>query len=147
MHHIAIMKKSWGLIPKILSGEKTIESRWYRNRSAPWGRIGAGETVYFKNSGEPVSLKATVRRVLQFEGLMPSRVRALLQQYGAADGISRRDLAKFYTLFKDKKYCILIFLKNPQLVPPFAVDKRGFGSMAAWLTLPRVRKLVGLVDV
>lgn len=32
MEHVAIMKKSWGLTRKILSGEKTIESRWYRFR-------------------------------------------------------------------------------------------------------------------
>ena len=25
MDHVAIMQKSWGLLPKILSGEKTIE--------------------------------------------------------------------------------------------------------------------------
>lgn len=51
MHHIAIMNGPWNLIPKILSGEKTIESRWYRTRRAPWGGIRAGDTVYFKDSG------------------------------------------------------------------------------------------------
>lgn len=28
MQHVAIMKKSWGLIPKILSGEKRVESNY-----------------------------------------------------------------------------------------------------------------------
>lgn len=52
MHHVAIMKPSWKLIPKILSGEKTIESRWYQTRRAPWNGIAAGDVVYFKDSGE-----------------------------------------------------------------------------------------------
>ena len=70
MHHIAIMKKEWKLTQKILSGEKKIESRWYSNRSAPWGKIKAGETVYFKDSGEPVSIKAEVVKVLEFSDLL-----------------------------------------------------------------------------
>jgi len=43
MDHVAIMKRSWGLIPKILSGEKTIESRWYKKRIPPWNRISKGK--------------------------------------------------------------------------------------------------------
>lgn len=30
MEHVAIMRKSWGLTDKILSGQKKIESRWYK---------------------------------------------------------------------------------------------------------------------
>ena len=45
MIHIAIMKKEWGLLEKILSGEKIIESRWYLNRSSPWGKIKKGEEI------------------------------------------------------------------------------------------------------
>ncbi|MBU1110601.1 hypothetical protein KKB83_03215 [Patescibacteria group bacterium] len=33
------MKKSWGLIPMIKSGKKKAESRWYKTRIAPWGRV------------------------------------------------------------------------------------------------------------
>ena len=64
MEHIAIMKKSWKLTEKILTGEKKIESRWYKAKYAPWGRIKAGEVVYFKDSGEPVTIKTEVARVV-----------------------------------------------------------------------------------
>lgn len=66
MEHLAIMKKSWKLTEKILSGEKKIESRWYKSKRVPFGRISAGETVYFKDGGEPVTIKAEVEKVLQF---------------------------------------------------------------------------------
>ncbi|TRZ55516.1 hypothetical protein D4Q76_00300 [archaeon] len=56
VEHIAIMKKSWNLTQKILSGKKKIESRWHNSKRAPFGRIIAGETVYFKDSREPVSI-------------------------------------------------------------------------------------------
>ncbi|MGC9603277.1 MAG: hypothetical protein ABSF47_02300 [Minisyncoccia bacterium] len=135
------MKKSWGLTGKILSGEKKMESRWYETRRAPWGKIHPGETVYFKNSGEPATIKATVSRVLQFEGLTPRTVKTLLRKYGRADGIEKSKEDKFYKRFKDKKYCLLVFLKNPKRIKPFEINKRGFGMLAAWISVPKIGKI------
>ncbi|OGD08895.1 hypothetical protein A2397_01375 [Candidatus Amesbacteria bacterium RIFOXYB1_FULL_44_23] len=132
MDHVAIMKKSWGLLPKILSGKKTIESRWYKNRSAPWGKIMAGDTVYFKNSGEKVTVKAEVTKVLQFENLNQKKIKSVLLEYGERDGID--DISLYYDLFKDKKYCLLIFLCNAQEIEPLEISKNGYGSMAAWIS-------------
>ncbi len=137
------MRKSWGFTDKICTGTKVIESRWYLNRYAPWGKIAKGNTIYFKNSGEPVKIKATVKSVLSFENLSPQRVNQLLLQYGKDDGIEKKDIPKFYNLFKDKRYCLLIFLQNVQEVKPFEINKKGFGAMAAWLTtdtLARIKK-------
>ncbi len=141
MDHVAIMKKSWGLTPKILSGKKTIESRWYKNKAIPWDRIKAGDIMYFKNSGEQVTLKANVRKVLQFENLRPSRVRGILNEYGQEDGINHKDTSKFYQLFKGKRYCILMFLENAQSVEPFNINKSGFGAMSAWITVDDIKSI------
>lgn len=141
MEHIAIMKKSWNLTQKILSGEKKIESRWYLNKSAPWGKIHSGETVYFKDSGEPVSLKAEVAKVLEFSELTPAAVKEILGQYGGVDGIKVSDADKFYERFKDKRYCILIFLKDPQKIEPFDINKSGFGNMAAWMCVEDINAI------
>lgn len=113
MEHLAIMRKSWGLLPKILSGEKVIESRWYKNKYSSWGKINKEDIVYFKNSGELVSVKATVSDVLAFSDLTPKKVSDILNDYGQKDGIARSDLDKYYEMFRDKNYCLLIFLKNP----------------------------------
>ena len=96
MQHIAIMKKSWKLTEKILSGKKKIESRWYMSRYAPWNKIRPGEIIYFKNSGEPVSIQAEVEKVLQFENLNPEKVKEVLDEYGGADGIAIEDIPKFF---------------------------------------------------
>ncbi len=137
--HVAIMKKSWGLLPKILSGEKTIESRWYLNKSRPWGTITAGDTVYFKNSGEPVTMSCKVRKVIKFESLTPKKVSDILQRYGKEDGID--NIIPYYELFKNKKYCILVFLEKPQKMEPFEIDKKGFGAMSAWITVDDIKKI------
>jgi len=141
MDHVAIMKKSWGLTAKILTGEKTIESRWYFNRRTPWGKIRQGDSVYFKDSGESVRLKAKVSRVDRFSDLTPDRVWAILKKYGAADGLKRGELPKYFELFKNKRYCLLIHLANPQAVAPFDINKAGFGAMAAWLTVADIRAI------
>lgn len=141
MDHIAIMRKSWGLTKKILSGEKTIESRWYKNKAVPWNRIHSDDTVYFKDSGEPISLKAQVWKVLQFENLTNKKVHEILGKYGEADGIGGSNIKKFYQLFKTKNYCILIFLKGVQSVEPFNIDKSGFGAMTAWVTVENVKQI------
>jgi ASC-1-like (ASCH) protein len=141
MEHVAIMKKSWGLTRKILSGEKTIESRWYRFRRPPWNTIRAGDAVYFKDSGEPVSIMARVARVVQFSDLGPRKVAGILKKYGDADGIGKRDLQKFYGRFREKRYCVLVFLRDVREVEPFRIDKRGFGAMSAWITVDDVDRI------
>lgn len=141
MDHVAFMRKSWGLTEKILSGEKRIESRWYRTKRTPWGKIKAGDTVYFKNSGEPVSIQAKISKVLQFENLTPKKVKEILKKYGRADGIGRDRISFFFKLFRDKRYCLLIFLKHPRKIRPFEISKRGFGMMAAWISAGNINTI------
>lgn len=141
MEHLAIMRKSWGLTDKILNGQKSIESRWYSVKYKPWDAIEAGETVYFKDSGDSVKIKAEVSRVLQFAGLTPRKVKEILDEYGNDDGIEKEKIPKFFEKFKNKKYCVLIFLKNPIEVNPFNIDKTGFGAMSAWITIDDISKI------
>ncbi len=159
MDHVAIMKKSWGMMGKILSREKKIESRWYKSKRCPWGKIKKGDTIYFKNSGEPVSVKAKVKKVIYLpsppradEGvdkvllhrppdLTPQKVKQILNKYGKDDGIGKNEIPEFYKLFKNKKYCLLIFLEKPQKIKPFNINKAGFGNMSAWLTLGNIAKI------
>ncbi|MEK7658992.1 MAG: ASCH domain-containing protein [Patescibacteria group bacterium] len=141
MEHVAIMRKSWGLTEKILDGRKRIESRWYSVKYKPWNDIKSGEVVYFKDSGEPIKIKAEVERVVQFNNLTPKKVEEILNKFGKDDGIEKELISEFFDRFKNKKYCILIFLKNPIKVEPFNIDKTGFGAMSAWITVSDVFKI------
>ncbi|MBW3019861.1 hypothetical protein KY334_01075 [Candidatus Woesearchaeota archaeon] len=141
MDHLAIMRKSWNLTHKILTGEKKIESRWYMNKYQPWGKIKNGDVVYFKDSGSLVKVKAEVSKVIQYENLTPSKVKEIFQEYGSKDGIAVSSIPKFVEMFKDKKYCILIFLKNPEEIKPFDIDKKGYGNMAAWISVDDINQI------
>lgn len=135
------MRKSWGLTAKILSGEKKIESRWYKLKYPPWDKIQSGETVYFKDSGAAVTIKAEVDKVIQFSDLTPEKVLKILNKYGRADGLGIDEIPAFSEMFKDKKYCVLIFLKNPIKTEPFKINKTGFGAMSAWISVDDINKI------
>lgn len=137
LDHIAIMKKSWNLIDKILSREKTIESRWYKTIRSPWNKISRGDTVYFKDSGGPVSAKAGIEKVLQFE-LNENIVSKIIKTYGSSICLNNiPDVVNF----RNKNYCILIFLKNPCRITPFNINKKGFGNSSAWISIDHVKNL------
>ena len=141
MHHVAIMKKSWGLIPKILDGRKKIESRWGINKCSPWGKVKAGDIVYFKNSGEPIIVVAQVSKIQEFANLNQKRVREILEKYGSEDGIAISNLKETIKWAKRKCYCTLIYLKNAKKIKPFNIDKTGFGAGSAWLSVPNIDKI------
>lgn len=149
MEHIAIIRPDWGFIEKIVTGQKRIEARWYKRKYPPWQRIQAGERVYFKNAGEPVTAQAEVERVIYFSDLTPQGVRTILETYGKEDGIAAEQLPAFYERFKEKHYCMLIYLKNARRIQPFEIDKSGFGMQAAWLCVESaasMRKINQLLD-
>lgn len=139
MDHIAIMKKSWGLTRKILTGEKTIESRWHKSKRAPWDKIAKGDTIYFKDSGEPVTVKAKITKVKQYE-LTPTLTKEILDKYKSDLGAKEimPEIRKYVT---GKKYCILIFFDNVEKIKPFHIDKSGFGVMSAWITIEEIEKI------
>ncbi len=141
MDHIAIMQKSWGLTEKIVTGQKTIESRWYNKTYAPWGRISPGDTIYFKNTGEPITIEAEVEKVHYFSDLTPVKVQTILDEYSKGIGIEETDIPTFFEKFKHKRYCILIYLKHAQRIPPFEINKQGFGAMSSWICVEHISKI------
>ncbi len=137
MDHVAILAKKRKLLQKILSGEKTIESRWYRFKKTPYNSIVVGDTVYFKDSGEPVSVKARVADVLFFAELNKEIFDDIISKYGPKIGID----SSYWEHIQDKKLCTLIFLKDIEQITPFNIDKTGFGMMAAWLSVDSIDKI------
>ena len=138
MVHVAIMTPSWKLIPKILSGEKSIESRWYQTQRAPWNTIAIGDRIFFKDSGKPITATAIVSRVWQFEIGSVKDAEQIVAEFGDRICIINAD-AKSWG--KIPKYCILIELSDPKAITPFAINKKGFGAGVAWITVDSIEKI------
>jgi S-adenosylmethionine:tRNA-ribosyltransferase-isomerase (queuine synthetase) len=142
MDHIAILNKQWKLIPKILNKEKTIETRWYLTRRDPWNKVMQGDTIYFKDSGEKVTAKAQVEKVLQYDHYSEKQLKEIIEKYGGKGQIYFEDsIEEEFEYVKDKNYAILMFLKNPESIKPFDINKQGFGNACAWLCVENIEKI------
>ena len=134
------MKRSWRLIDCILNEQKTIESRWFIRQTSPWNQVHPGDTIYFKETGCPVTAKAQVSQVKQFSHLTPEQKTTILRQY--SDKLCPPSLLpQIKQYIQPKKHCLLIFLANPQPIKPFHIDKTGFSPMSAWLTVDHLSQL------
>ena len=137
MEHIAFLSKKLDLLNKIISREKTIESRWYVNKKPPYNSISINDVIYFKNSGEPVSVKTKVENVIFYNNLNEEKIRKIISQYGKEICIDMDYLINI----KEKRLCTLIFLKDVKKIEPFEINKKGYGNMCAWISIDDVQKI------
>jgi len=135
MHHVAILEKKY--FNKIISGEKTIESRWTYYPKEPYKQVNIGETIYLKESGKKVAHKAKVADTLFKEGLTPRKIKALLKKYHKNIGVEM----SYFKNVKKKRYCSLVFLKDIKQIPQFNIDRKGFNPRAAWITVKNINKI------
>lgn len=130
--HIAILAHSFfgrdSILDMILSGEKTIESRWTMRRCAPYGSVNTGDILLLRESSKPIIAVATVARA-EFYELTPELVDSLRRQYGRAIG-SDDPTAWQDTLAK--RYGTLIWLTDVHAISPIEAP-RSHGS--GWMTL------------
>lgn len=134
MEHLAILSKKNKLLQKILSGEKTIESRWYKSKKSPFDILNKGDIIYFKESSSPVTASAKARDILIYENLSPEKIKDILSQYSAQLGVDM----SYYGNIKDKTLCMLIFLSDVKKIPSFNV-KKSYGT--AWISIEDINKL------
>lgn len=146
MNHVAIMKKSWKLIPKILVGEKTVESRWYKAKVRPWDKIKSGDTLYFKDSGEPVTVKSKVTKVLQYKVSSNEEALKIMRRYAKEDLGLETVPEEIKDYIRSKKYAIFIFFDSVEKIKPFEINKTGFGNMSAWITVNDIKKIKVWLD-
>ncbi|MBI4836776.1 MAG: hypothetical protein HY817_05990 [Candidatus Abawacabacteria bacterium] len=135
------MNKRIPFLARILSGQKTIESRWYQMKRAPWDKACSGDTIYFKNVGELVSTRATVKAVKQFADLTQSERERLVLDNASKLGIEPVEVKVFLEHIANKRYVIFLYLSKIESVKPFGINKKGFGAMSAWITLTDIQAL------
>jgi ASC-1-like (ASCH) protein len=118
MEHIAIMDEI--TINKILTGQKIIESRFSKNKIAPFNNIKKGEIVFLKKSGGDVLAYFEVDNVVFFEDLDKEKVKNIKEKYSECINAP----LDFWISKMDSKYATLIFIKNPQKIEQFVLLKK-----------------------
>ena len=134
--HLAIFKGEAGEL--ILSGQKTIESRFSRVKNPPFGAISTGDLVYIKTSGKEIIGQFRVQKVFFFDGLTPEDIKTIEKQYG-----SRIKTDKSYWSDKSNStYGTLIFIGNSSrfITSPVKFPKK---DLRGWVVLPAGRQVLG----
>ncbi|MFZ6022459.1 MAG: hypothetical protein ACOYT9_03245 [Patescibacteria group bacterium] len=141
MDHLAIMKPSLRLIAKILTGEKYIESRWYKHRRAPWGKVCVGDRIFFKDAGKVVTATARVSKVIQLQVNSPEEALKYAKTYQKGICLSPEATSSNTQWLIGKKYIILLYLNDARPITPFPINKSGYGNACAWITCESVTQL------
>ena len=128
--HLAILKKRY--IQAILSGQKTMESRFSKTRKPPYNCINTGDTIYLKQSAGAVLATATAGQVVQFENLTPDKIQQISQNYNH-EILAEAD---YYIQKQHSRYATLIQLLNVRPIDPRKINKKDWH---AWTILTRQR--------
>lgn len=125
MKHLAIFKG--GGAEKILSGKKTIESRFSKSKIVPFGAVSSGDLVFIKPSGGQIIGQFRVIKVIYMDGLTKEDIEEIKGKYG-------KEIATDEAYWKGKnnaKYATLIFIGNSSRfitspIKPIKKDLRGW---------------------
>lgn len=111
----------------IMGGKRTIEARFGKNRSAPYGQIAGGDIVVMKKTGGSVSGYFTVGKA---EFLCISEISMPEIKLLYNDRLRISD--ELWELKKDSRYATLIFIDEVRKLDGFGIPKKG---MQTWIVL------------
>ncbi len=126
--HLAIFKGEGA--EKILSGKKTIESRFSRKKSPPFGQISPGDLVYIKPSGKDIIGQFRVKKVFFFDGLESPDILDIKKRYGEQLSVD----GGYWKGKETSKYATLIFIgdSNRFITSPIKIPKK---DQRGWVVL------------
>ena len=116
--HVAVATSDY--LVKIVSGLKTIESRFTNTRQSPYGHVSAGDLVLFKAPTRGITVAAQVRRTYYAGPLAPYCAQEIMRAY--AKGLALE--SEFIEAKASARYATLLFLERPVLLPSIRITKR-----------------------
>lgn len=129
LEHLAIMDKD--TINKILSGKKTIESRFSKNKITPYNKVNVGEIIYLKESGGNILATFEIDKVIFFDNLDCQKILAIKNKYNQFINASN----DYFNYKSNCRYGTLIYIKSPKAIPPITIYKN---NRLAFLTVKSI---------
>lgn len=134
MHkHLAIMYQS--TIEAILSGKKTVETRFSKNKIVPYCQVSAGDIIYMKLPGGEIVGQCRVRKVFYFEGLTPADIDKIFKDYSKEISVGNKKEDEKYRLEKRSSvFGTLIFISESErfITSPIKIKKK---DLRGWMVL------------
>lgn len=123
--HLGIFTEPY--LTLMLEGKKTIESRFSKNRIAPYEKVDKGDVVIVKKSGGKVVAYFIVEDVMFFD-LNKTPIGDIKEKYGSKLLVTD----EFWALKQNSNYATLINIGELVNLKPFSVKKKG---MQTWIKL------------
>lgn len=119
-------------IESILSGVKTIETRFSLHKIVPFGVVGVGDIVYLKPPGEEIVGQFSVKKVIFYEGLT-------LDDLGYLSHLYQKEIAAsedYWEKKKEAKFGTLIFISESErfITSPVKIKK---SDQRGWMVFGR----------
>jgi ASC-1-like (ASCH) protein len=125
-NHLVILKKPY--LDAILSGQKSIESRFTKTKQYGFGRVLVGDKLFLKESSGPVCATARVKTVRNFENLTPKQIIEIKQQYN--HHIIGSD--EYWQSKSNCRFGFLVWLEDVKPIEPVRISKKDW---RAWVVL------------
>lgn len=111
----------------MLEGKKTIESRFSKNKIAPYNQVTKDDIIIVKKSSENVVGYFTIKDVLFFD-LNTVSIEEIKSKYNKQLCVDET----FWINKKNSNYATLIIIDNLIKLKPFHINKKG---MQTWIKL------------
>lgn len=121
--HLGVFSEPY--LTYMLKGEKTIESRFSKNRIAPYNQITKDDMVIVKKSGSDVFGYFTIKDVL-FIDLNVTSIEEIKAKYDKQLCVDET----FWTSKKNSNYATLLIIDKMCKLKPFHINKKG---MQTWI--------------
>jgi hypothetical protein len=124
--HLAILVEPY--FSRLLTGAKTIESRFYRRKWTPFGMVHRGDTLILKRSSGPVGGLCKVAEVHEYD-LTEIGLDAVRQRFGAAMGVNEKAFWKYQ---RQARFVSLFRVERVMPLPPMHCGKH---DRRAWVVM------------
>jgi len=128
--HLVILKRPY--LRAVLSGRKSIESRFMKTRCVPYEKVSAGDRLFFKESGGKVCATGMAGKVMNFKNLTGQRTMQLKRK------LNRRILGDdlYWEQKRDCRWGVLVWLKEVKAIEPIRINKKDWRG---WVVLTEQR--------
>lgn len=125
--HLAIFQQPY--LELILSGVKTIDGRFSKKKTPPFGLVRAGDVVVMKESGGLIYGEFTVEAAKDFSAVTQEMLKKIRNEYGFGLSLS----PAFWKAREQPKFITLMFIQRPLRYPhPFTFRKK---DRRSWMVL------------
>jgi hypothetical protein len=139
MDHVVYLDAKANELELLLEGKKTMIVRGATGRKMPHGRVDAGDVLYFINNNAEgvVPAMAKVKSVIHSEKMTEEESTQLIDRHQGKLQLTPKQVARW----AGKRYLVLVEVSDLEKVPPFRIDKSGYGNMDDWLLVEDIEKV------